>query len=383
MKKTASSVLAILFCFIALCGCNSVQSDTLKPEESSISESEGAKTLEAEESKTSEPEETGTLEAEETNILKNPAPFSTLTWESTLQDMEATYGKWADMSKNDDKSTSYTYQTTYEGVSGKNSYTFNEDGMLRCITFYSSLKSASELNKIFEVSNEYLKSEYGECSNSTENAINDKSYINFYDWDTANCQFSLVEECMSLSSSTNYSFTFRCVYSGDSDESNTPINNVTIEDATSKVTSTEISTKETITINNVCSFSLDSFNLTKTVNPPNPTGYYHYFEASDGNVFVDVKMTIKNLASSAVSMNKVVDAVKVIYDDNYEYNCQFVTESDNGGDLEQFTSLYSINPLVSMKYHMIAELPNCVISDGKSLKAVVTVDGQEFCCTLR
>ncbi len=82
-------------------------------------------------------------------------------------------------------------------------------------------------------------------------------------------------------------------------------------------------------------------------------------------------------------MNKVVDAVKVIYDDNYEYNCQFVTESDNGGDLEQFTSLYSINPLVSMKYHMIAELPNCVISDGKSLKAVVTVDGQEFCCTLR
>ncbi len=374
MKKVISLVLAIIFC-IVLFGCSSKHSDA--------SNSEQSDTLNSEQSNTADFEQSDASNSEQSNILKNPVPFSTLTWDSTEQDMETAYGKWNEISKNDDKSKSYTYQTTYEGVLGKTTYTFNEDGTLHCITFYSSLKNASELNKVFDISNEYLKSEYGECTNSTKNAINDKSYMNFYDWDTANGQLSLVEECLSLPSSSIYSFTFRCVNPSDIGESSASAGNATIAEATSKVTSTEISTKETITIDNVCSFSLDSFNVTKTVNPPKPTGYYHYFEASDGNVFVDVKLTIKNLASSAVSMNKVVDGVKVIYDDNYEYNCQFVTESDNGGDLEQFTSLYSINPLVSMKYHMITELPNSAISDGKSLKAVVTIDGQEFCCTLR
>jgi uncharacterized lipoprotein YehR (DUF1307 family) len=342
MKKTVSLILAILFC-IALCGCNSAQS----------------------------------------NVSKNPAPFSTLTWKSTEQDMETAYGKWADVNKNDDKSTSYTYPTTYEGVSGKTSYTFNEDGTLRCITFYSSLKSESELKNIFDVSNEYLKSEYGEYSDSTKNAINDKSYINFYDWNTSNGEISLVEECMSVSSSTSYSFTFRCVTPNESDSSSTSTNDVTIEETASQVEATEITTGKTVTINDVCAFSLDSFSVTKTVNPPHPNSYYYYFEAPDNSVFVDVKMTIKNLASSAVRMDEVVDGVKVIYDDKYEYNCQFVTESDNGGNLEQFTSLYSVNPLVTLKYHMIAELPSSATNDGKSLEAVVTADGQEFHCTLR
>lgn len=130
-------------------------------------------------------------------------------------------------------------------------------------------------------------------------------------------------------------------------------------------------------------FTLTGYNMASIIEPSNFSGYYyHYFEASSGNVYVDVKFNIKNTASSAVKQSSVLKSVKIIYDGTYEYNCSFVTV-DKDGDFESYTNLYSINPLETMEYHMLAELPSEAKNSGKSLVCQVQVDGNTYECTLR
>lgn len=130
-------------------------------------------------------------------------------------------------------------------------------------------------------------------------------------------------------------------------------------------------------------FTLTGYNIASKIEPSNFSGYYyHYFEASSGNVYVDVKFNIKNIASSAVEQSSVLKSVKIIYDGTYEYNCSFVTV-DKDGDFESYTTLYSINPLETMEYHMLAELPSEAKNSGKSLVCQVQVDGNTYECTLR
>jgi putative phage lipoprotein len=146
---------------------------------------------------------------------------------------------------------------------------------------------------------------------------------------------------------------------------------------------TTITTNQNLSIPSICSFSIERYEIAKTIMPKNPTGIYHYFEAPRGSTFIDVIMPIKNQASTATRQDGVVDGVKVLYDGEYEYICQAVVEINDGGELEQFTSLYTINPLQTMQYHMLAQLPETAAYDGKSLEVIVSVDGNEYICKLR
>jgi hypothetical protein len=133
-----------------------------------------------------------------------------------------------------------------------------------------------------------------------------------------------------------------------------------------------------------CEFTLLGYTIAKKIEPTNVTGtsIYTYFEASNSNQYIDVKFNIKNKRNSAVDQDKVLDSIKVIYDGQYEYRCSFVTV-DNHNDFENHTSIYSIAPLETKEYHMLAEVPDEVKTSDKSLVVQVAADGNIYECKVR
>ena len=52
-------------------------------------------------------------------------------------------------------------------------------------------------------------------------------------------------------------------------------------------------TKDSKVTTDTTEFTFNGYSITRTVEPTTSETYYHYFEASSGNVFVDLKFTIK------------------------------------------------------------------------------------------
>lgn len=132
-----------------------------------------------------------------------------------------------------------------------------------------------------------------------------------------------------------------------------------------------------------CEFTLEGYAINDVIEPSDCTGsYYHYFEASAGNTYIDVIFSVKSLGANEILQNEILKTVKVIYDDTYEYSCSFVTVTGNG-DYESFTNLYTIKPLETMEYHMLTEVPSEVKDSGLGLVCQVETDGKVYQCVLR
>lgn len=136
---------------------------------------------------------------------------------------------------------------------------------------------------------------------------------------------------------------------------------------------------DTITVNDYCKFQIKSHKFANTIEPPTPTGYYSYYSASSNDyTYFDLRLDIKNTQNSAVKQNSLVSA-KLVYDGKYEYNCFQVTEESDGGDFETYPNLYSIDPLKTLKYHFLVEVPTDVKDDeSKSLSVIIKSNGEEF-----
>ena len=145
----------------------------------------------------------------------------------------------------------------------------------------------------------------------------------------------------------------------------------------------EITTSDKITIDNYCEFNITGTRFAKDILPSNPTGYYRYLEGKDENQkYLEITMDVKNLKTSAVKQDSLLSA-KVKYDNNYEYNCMLATEDSSGEELQNFPDLYSIEPLKSLKYRFIAEVPKEIENDGKPLKAIIIVNGNNYIYNIR
>ena len=117
--------------------------------------------------------------------------------------------------------------------------------------------------------------------------------------------------------------------------------------------------------------------------PSNPTGYYRYLEGKDDSQkYFELTMNVKNLSTSAVKQDSLL-SVKVKYDNNYEYNCSLVTEDASGNELESFPNLYSIEPLKSLKYRFVVEVPKEIETDGKPLKVTINANGNTYVYNVR
>lgn len=154
-------------------------------------------------------------------------------------------------------------------------------------------------------------------------------------------------------------------------------------DNSSNKKETEITLQDKITIDNFCEFNILSTSFSKNIEPTNPTGYYTYLEGKDDNQkYFELTMNVKNLSASAVKQDSLM-SVKITYDNNYEYNCSLVTENSSGDKLETYPNLYGIDPLKSLKYRFVVEVPKEVETDGKPLKATITSNGNTYIYNIR
>lgn len=146
---------------------------------------------------------------------------------------------------------------------------------------------------------------------------------------------------------------------------------------------TEILKDQLVSVKDTCEFTINSFDFTKKVLPTTPSGYYHYVDAKDGKVYLDIKVTVKNLKSSAVKQDTMLGNITLVYNNNYEYSCSKVIEKDNGQDLNTYTNLYDIDPLATMNYHIISEVPEEVQNSSDPLFVKFAINGEDYVLNIR
>lgn len=163
-----------------------------------------------------------------------------------------------------------------------------------------------------------------------------------------------------------------------SEKENSSIQNDSNKNNSTKKTK-QVVLYDTVTVNDYCEIQIKSHKFANTIEPPTPTGYYHYYAASSNEyTYFDLQLDIKNIQNNAVKQDSLVSA-KLVYDGKYEYNCFQVTEESGGGDFETFPNLYSIDPLKTLKYHFLVEVPTDVRdNESKSLSVIIKSKGEEF-----
>jgi len=114
------------------------------------------------------------------------------------------------------------------------------------------------------------------------------------------------------------------------------------------------------------------------LNPPKMKEWsvYTYYEPKDSNnTLLDVVVDIKNLGTSEVSNENIITSSKAVYDSKYEYDSYTVVENADGYD---FSSSDNINPLQTMKIHILTEIPKAAKSDDKPVILTMEMGGKEY-----
>ena len=135
------------------------------------------------------------------------------------------------------------------------------------------------------------------------------------------------------------------------------------------------SLKQKITFTDLCEITLESIEYTTRVEPPQPKERYNYYQVKDdGKVFLHSVFSVKNLKGYTVEANEIM-ALRVVFDNQYDYFGFAITEDDGGND---FNSTYSstIKPLYTEKIHFIAEVPIEVRDSGKSVSVRIIIGGK-------
>lgn len=128
-------------------------------------------------------------------------------------------------------------------------------------------------------------------------------------------------------------------------------------------------------------FTLNKVVLSHNVEPDNPPSYYTYYAASDGQVYIYVNASVKNLTQQNIRCDGVY-SVTANYNNGYKYN-GFNIVSDTDGDFT-YANINSINPLQTMGIHCLVDCPQEVETAENPLNLTIKLrDGKEFLYTIR
>lgn len=118
-----------------------------------------------------------------------PAPFSALTWDSTIADMTRTEGVSTSTYDSVYGGLCYTYPKEYEGYSGTVKYMFDDKDALMSIAWTCSLTDVDALDALYEKITASVNTAYGE-SGYQPNSVN--NYGNVWYLDTGNIVLSVM-----------------------------------------------------------------------------------------------------------------------------------------------------------------------------------------------
>ncbi len=138
----------------------------------------------------------------------------------------------------------------------------------------------------------------------------------------------------------------------------------------------EIKDKEIVLIDDVGEFYVDFAKISTKVLPPTPKGFYSYYAADQGKVFVDLCLNYKNLATDDVEVYDIGDGL-LIYDEKYNYSCFATVEEGNRRDFT-FASISQIKPLTKEYVHYLFEVPDEVANGSGSIVIELDMSGHKY-----
>lgn len=127
--------------------------------------------------------------------------------------------------------------------------------------------------------------------------------------------------------------------------------------------------------------TINSIDFKTEVHPPKRSGYYNYYKADNGQVYLHISTTIKNLEKRAIFCDEVMQ-VEVDYNNGYKYYAFSTVEDSVLGFT--YSNITTIDPLTTQNIHYLISLPAEVESNTQSqLKLTFVIDNQEHKFKLR
>lgn len=156
---------------------------------------------------------------------------------------------------------------------------------------------------------------------------------------------------------------------------------------TSKPTTTPIDSPTKIStyipvITSTSEFYIEYNQITTTVLPGQPDGFYTYYEAETGNTYVDVCFAYTNKQNQSIRADQVITSAELEYKNQYTYRGFSVIEYDNRRSFT-YTNITSISPLTTEYLHYLFEVPNEVESNNGSIDITFTIDGKDYIYTVK
>lgn len=126
----------------------------------------------------------------------------------------------------------------------------------------------------------------------------------------------------------------------------------------------------------VCQFLLGEVYPTPKIESSVINGNSSYYDGkAEGNIYIDVTLSMENLTGSAKPANQIISGrIKI---NNKEYSCFPLVESLDGSKLERNASIKGNE---SRRIHYVAEVPASVATGN--VDVILTVNGKDFSGTV-
>ncbi len=122
-------------------------------------------------------------------------------------------------------------------------------------------------------------------------------------------------------------------------------------------------------------FTLKNVEFTYEVLPKNTSGYYRYYPADSGKVYIHVEADVKNTMQRDIKISELFTA-KAVYDGEYMYS-GFVVVDDDARFLD--SDLYAAAaPLETCGAHALIECPEEVATSGKSVVVTLHIGNMNY-----
>ena len=97
-------------------------------------------------------------------------PFTDITWESSLEDVQASEGELQDSYYSSYNGTTYVYEKEYLGLSGNIKYMFDAEGKLKSMAWMYLPESKEDMEKVYADLIDQTTKQYGKSGFSSDMA---------------------------------------------------------------------------------------------------------------------------------------------------------------------------------------------------------------------
>lgn len=134
-----------------------------------------------------------------------------------------------------------------------------------------------------------------------------------------------------------------------------------------------------ITIEDYCELKFEDSYFNSDLNPSNTSSAYTYFKGSGPDFkYAIIKGTFKNLNNSQLEAETVIQSVKAIYNNKYEYNGYAANE-----DADKSGFWGSVSPLMNSFFYIYVEVPKEVQSSDLPLEIQFVINEDKYSMVLK